>query len=298
MEKKRMKLKSRGKSNSRRDIDFDDEPNEEHYYMDHRPSRPRAEYRDSEEPHEVHHHYYHEPPKKPGPSSKPKIVGALLLIVGVLGLIFASMMFFGGWFVGNMGEGVAVFGMEDNADISGRVTLANGTPVENVTISIEGEPLTTQTDADGNYILYNVPTGNQKIRIEKEGYDTIIYKAFIEPGNNEDWGRDKHHNNEYDFTLRPGNSIVEQGSYPPFQWIAGMIYICAVIVIILSIIAIIGATYAFKRTHFTFVLIASIVGIFTFGFFIGSLLSIIAIFILILARNEFNGRENNYQRNP
>jgi len=299
MEEKKLKPKTTRKSRSKRDLDYaDDAYDEHHYYYRDDMRRRRADHRDYDEPREIHHHYYYEPPRKKGRSSKPKIIGSLLLIVGVLGLIFAPLMFFGGWFMGNMGEGIAMFGMEDNVDISGRVTLSNGSPVQNVTISIEGEPLSTQTDADGYYILYNVPTGNQKIRVEKEGYDTIIYKTFINSGTNEDRKSDVDQKNEFDFTIRPGNSIVEQGSYPPFEWIEGLIYACAIIVIILSIIVIIGATFAFKRTHFGFVLIASILGIFTIGFGIGALISIISIFIVILARDEFNRDENNYQENP
>lgn len=297
MEKKSIKPKAIRKSRPKIDLDIDSDSYEErHYYKDERRPRRRTDRRDTEEPMEIHHHYYYEPPKKRKPSSKPRIVGALLIIVGILGLVMASIMFVGGSFVGNMGEGFGgIFGVDDNADISGRVTLANGTPVQGVNISIVDEPLSDTTDADGYYIIYNVPSGNQKIKVEKDGYITIIYKTFIEPS---DSNHDRRHDNkgdkEFDFTIRPGNGEVEQGKFPPWAWFESMIYVCAIIVVILSVIVIIGATYAFKRTHFAFVLVATIAGIFTIGLVIGAILSIIALFILILARHEFKSSEENY----
>ena len=106
MEKKSIKPKAIRKSRPKRDLDIDSESYEEHhYYKDERRPRRRTEYKDSDEPTEIHHHYYYEPPRKRKPSSKPRIVGALLIIVGILGLVMASFMFVGGSFVGNMGEG-------------------------------------------------------------------------------------------------------------------------------------------------------------------------------------------------
>jgi hypothetical protein len=199
-------------------------------------------------------------------------------------------MITGGWIVGDMGEGFSFMGMEDKADVYGRVTFTNGTPVDGANVSIVGEPLTAETDETGNYLIYNVPTGNHKIKVEFEGYNTIIYKTFIGPEESrwDDSSRQgKSADNKYDFTLTPGDDTIERGSYPPFELIRGIMTICGVLVLIFSVIVLLGGLYALKRKNFMITILAAILGILTFGFFVGSLFALIALFILIISRDEF-----------
>ena len=246
--------------------------------------------RRTEKPPEVHYHYYYEPPRvKPGRSSKPGIAGALLIIAAVIGLIFSIAIIGMSTFVGDFGEGFEIWGVSDKGDVSGEITHLNGTPVENVTISIVGENLNTQTDSDGLYIIYNVPTGNQKIRIEKEGYNTIIYKAFISPSDSEWEDREKHDGkwetgNEFDFTISEGDQVLERGTYPPFGIISGFMIVCGIVMLVFSIIALIGGIYAIQRRNFAFAIAGAVLGILTVG---GTLFALIALFILIISRNEF-----------
>ncbi len=245
------------------------------------------------QPYEVHHHYYYEPPRsKAGRSSKPGIAGALLIITAVLGLIVSAFIVGGSMFIGDMNEGFEFWGMGDKGDVTGEVLYLNGSSVENATITIVGEDLSTQTDKDGLYIIYNVPSGNQKIKVEKEGYNTIIYKAFISPSeakwkanvddnSHQNWDSD----NEYDFIISPGTRTLDRGSYPPFGMIGSIMVVCAALIIIFSIIALIGGFFALKRKNFKYAIIGAVFGIFT-G--IGALLSLISLFILILSRDEFN----------
>ncbi|MCK4971630.1 MAG: hypothetical protein KAS77_13935, partial [Thermoplasmata archaeon] len=48
-----------------------------------------------------------------------------------------------------------------------------------------------------------------------------------------------------------------------------------------------SAFYAFKRRNLMIVVIGCVAGIFTFGFGIGTVLAFIALFILLLAIDEF-----------
>ena len=263
-----------------------------HYYMDGkgRPSAVSGTEVEQEQPGEVHYHHYYEPPKvRKHKSSKPAIAGALLIIHAIVALILAGVLFTGGWFIGNMGDGVEWFGVDDRADITGMVSSEDGAPAVNVTISIVGEPLSARTNEDGIYILYNVPTGNQKIKVEKEGYNTIIYKTFINPSESR---RDNDQKNEYNFTLTTGDQTIERGSYPPLELIRNIVFICGTLLVIFAIITLIGGYYAIKRENYKIAIIGAITGILSAG-----ILAIIALFILLLARDEFKRRDDESRPN-
>ncbi|MFO7676796.1 MAG: zf-TFIIB domain-containing protein [Thermoplasmatota archaeon] len=57
---------------------------------------------------------------------------------------------------------------------------------------------------------------------------------------------------------------------------------------IFSIIAIIGSITAFKRRNFLFTFLCSILAIFSIGFFIGTVLSIIAVLLLFVSQDDFH----------
>ncbi len=244
-----------------------------------------------DQPPEIHHHYYYEPPPPPvkGKSSKPSIAGALLLIAAVLGIVGGVAFLSLGFVFGGMEEGFVFFGEEQKGDITGTVFSLNGAPIADVNISIVGEPLRTTTDSDGNYIIYNVPSGNRKIMVEKEGYKTMIYKTFIDPSQ---YSRDKENDfsNEYDFTLEIGEGVVEKGSYPPWDLIRGVTTICGVLIVAFSIVALMGAIQAFRRTGWGIAMTGAVLGLFTV---IGTLFALIAIFILVISKDEFD-RQNDY----
>jgi len=75
---------------------------------------------------------------------------------------------------------------------------------------------------------------------------------------------------------------------PGFGGAGGLLMICSTIGIIISIVVLLGGVFALKRSHWGFTLIGSIFGLFTIGFYISSILSLIALILLIVSKNEFN----------
>jgi len=61
----------------------------------------------------------------------------------------------------------------------------------------------------------------------------------------------------------------------------------AVLIILFSIGAIIGCITTIKRIYFHVSVIGAIVGIFSFGFFIGFIISVAALVLIMLSRDEF-----------
>jgi hypothetical protein len=256
-----------------------------HYHMDE--EGPQGPVSQEKKPGEVHYHYYYEPPRMKKPrSAKPTIAGVLLLIHVIFTVIAVLFLIGVGLFISDPGEGFMFFGGEDTGDVTGTVTLfSDGLPVENATVSVVGTELSTQTNENGDYLIYNVPVGNQRIKVEKEGHNTIIMKTFVEP-ENMDMDMDPNNRddskNEVDFVLTDGNDVIEKGSYPPFDIIRNLMVVCGVILVILSIIALIGAYASFKRENFKLALAGAIAGTISLGLF-----AFIALFILLLAKDEF-----------
>ena len=240
----------------------------------------------------IHHHYYYEPPTRTEyRSSKPGIAGSLLIIAGILGIVMAGAMFAGSVVFGNFEGMVENFSPTDPVDISGKVTFTNGDPVENATVSIIGHNLSTETDENGVYYMYNAPFGQQRIRVELDGYNTIIQKVYITPEERKsDWegfSEEEDLGSKYNFVLTPGDDTIEKGSYPDWGFIEGILKVCGTVIIILSIITLTAGLFALKRKMFPFVVIGAVVGIFTMGFIIGTIMCIIALFILLLSKDEF-----------
>jgi hypothetical protein len=255
-----------------------------HYHMDEKPG-PAGPVTTEKKPGETHYHYYYEPPRMRKPrSSKPTIAGVLLLIQAIMSVIAVVFLIGAGMFLGNPGDGFMFFGGEETADITGSViSFDDGLAVENATITIVGTDLTTTTNAQGEYLIYNAPVGNQKIQVEKEGYNTMIRKVFIEPSNlNMEIDPNDLSKNDEDFILTNGDDVIEDGEYPPWDLIRNLVLVCGVVLVILTILVILGAYASFKRENFRLAIVGAVAGILTLGLF-----AFIALFILLLAKDEF-----------
>lgn len=239
----------------------------------------------------VHHHYYYEPKhKRRERSSKPGIAGALLIITAIFGLISGAFILGAGFYIGDFDNDFDFWGMKDYGDVSGRITYMNGTGVDDVTVSIVGENLKVVTDDDGYYSIYDVPIGETEIMVEKDGYNTYIRKVIVSPESSDldkddmDWNSE----NEYNFVITSGSAVVERGEYPDWNVISGFMYACSTLIIIFSIIVLVGGIYAIKRQKYRMAVIGAVLGIFTV---VGMLFSLIALFVLVVSRDEFDRGE-------
>ena len=242
----------------------------------------------------VHHHYYYEPPRPVKErSNKPRIAGSLLLIAGILGILFGIALSFGAAFMSDMPGLITSFGGSETEDVFGTVKLQDGTPAADVNISIVGEDINTTTDLNGKYRLFDVPIGQQEIMVEHPGYKTIIKTVFVNSESNSDstntgWDPTADTSNEHDFILQPGEGEERTGEEIPFDLITAVLGICAVVSIAFSIMTMVGGFFALKRKNFGIAVLGAIFGILAVGFFIGTILSFITLFILLLSREEFS----------
>jgi hypothetical protein len=69
--------------------------------------------------------------------------------------------------------------------------------------------------------------------------------------------------------------------------ISGIVLVCGVIWIILSIIVLLGGIMAWQKKRWGVVILGSILGLFTIGYGLGSLLALIALILAIVSRKEY-----------
>ena len=240
---------------------------------------------------------YYMPPIAPPPrTARPAIAGVLLIITAILGLLTSCVLFNSVSVFEDSDEDVQFFGMSNRADVTGTVIYEDtGMPAENVRVTIISENLSTTTDPYGHFAIRNVRTGRQEIMVEKVGYNTIILKTFIMPStggaDDESGGADEDENddldNYFEFELTTGEGVINEKGEGALTWLQNFMYGCGTVIIILSLLAIVGGVFAIKRKHFWFAALSGVFGLFTIGFFIGSILAFIALIVLFICRREF-----------
>jgi len=69
--------------------------------------------------------------------------------------------------------------------------------------------------------------------------------------------------------------------------VMGILKGCAVVEIILGVVAVLGGIFAIQRKHFGLAIAGSLMGMFGFGMTIGALLGLIGLILIALSRKEF-----------
>lgn len=70
-------------------------------------------------------------------------------------------------------------------------------------------------------------------------------------------------------------------------FVTGVIWICGAIGIILSLFALLGGIMSLQRKNWAFALVGGILGLFTIGFIIGSVLSLVALILIAVSKKEY-----------
>ena len=201
-------------------------------------------------------------------TNKPLIAAIILMCVFGLGITTAV---FSEPFVETSLDVASGLGLKGNVQITVKELLTNET-IPNVTISINDK--IQSTNENGVLNLKDVKLGIQTIEISKTGYKTKTNEVLIIP----------IFSNEIDFKLEEGSGSAEKDNFDTLG--------CSFIIAIFSIFALIGVVACLKRQNLDVAIAGSIIGIFSFGFFvIGSILSIIAFIIIMKSRDEFRNDE-------
>ncbi len=201
-------------------------------------------------------------------TTKPKIAAYLLILVFILGMLTAALS-----------DPILDSSMKALADVgvTGAVKLSvidisnNNESLENVTVTIGS--LSKITDRNGSCLFEKVPISIANMKITLTGYRTQTHEILVMPLIT------LHHNITMEKVI--GDDKSEDNS--PFYMIG-----CSVIIGIFSLFALLGGIVILKKQHFDVAIACSILGIFSFGFFfVGPILSIIALLIILRSVEEF-----------
>ncbi|MDI6708086.1 MAG: hypothetical protein QME47_03255 [Candidatus Thermoplasmatota archaeon] len=202
-------------------------------------------------------------PKKS--SAKPIIAGILLIIVSLSTLFIVIALYAAPTLLEH-------YHLEQmQSSLYGRVVDKNGTGIEDVTIELND--LVVKTNSTGYYKLENVRGGLHKIKIYKPNNKTIIAKIFVLPRNEAE-----------NFELIPGEGIIEEDHTLE---LFAVLYSCATIELIFSVFALVGGVLAIKRRHFAVCVVGSVVGLLSLLVVVGTIMSIAALILLALSKEEF-----------
>jgi len=201
------------------------------------------------------------------------LVAVLLGIVGVLGLVIAGLVA-----TSPAGEGLGDILPMDEADVMGQVRDAEGYLVPDAMVSYEKGGLSDTTGTTGWYFLEGLDTGKVQLRMEVNGYKTVVKTVHLERG--------KY---TVDFLAEPGTGTVElPGIAIPDAGDPGeRTWLMAVGIAVASAFALVGALGAYLHRWYPLVIIGCLCGILTWGWFIGSAIALMALLITIPLRNQF-----------
>jgi len=203
--------------------------------------------------------------RKIKPSSKPMLAGVLLLTVFLLGIVMGGIVL--------THENVLSHG---SGDYAGKIIDNNGHALKGVIVTIEKENISVTSDDNGEFFFENVSAGKHTIDLKKEGYVNIRAGIFVLPIKSPIKPK---------FVMKKGEGTENEKGL--ILRAIDALPVISTTIIIISFLPLIGAIFCFMKKYFFIAIISSIAGIFSIGFFIGSILSIIALVILLLSREEF-----------
>jgi hypothetical protein len=206
-----------------------------------------------------------------------QLVGVLLGVVGVLGLVTVGMVA-----TSPSGEGLDGLLPSDKVDVSGQVRDSDGYLITGALVSYDKGGLSDTTGTSGWYFLEGVETGDVEISMEVDGYKTVRKTVHLERGLY-----------TVDFLAEPGTGVVEvpDVATPDPGDPGSRAWLMILGLGLASIFALVGAWAAYIHKRYYLVIIGSLLGILTWGWFIGSILALVSLIIALPLRNQFGQKD-------
>jgi hypothetical protein len=200
-------------------------------------------------------------------TNKPMIAAVILICVFSIGM---SSAVFSEYFIESSLDVASNFGLTGTVQIE--VTDISNISIPNVDITL-GD-MNGITDENGIFYAEKVELGIKTIELTVSNYKTRTAEILVTP-----------------FLLSKHTIIMQDGTGDIITnyETSG----CSFILTIFSFFSLFGAAACLKRQHIDVAIVGSLIGIFSFGFFLaGSILSIIAFVLIMISRDEFeNGKK-------
>lgn len=159
--------------------------------------------------------------------------------------------------------------------VHGTVIDTNGNAIENVLVEANGKK--TSTNPQGWYVIYDLVGDEVELTFTMEGYGNVNVWINIR----------SEGANILDIELLEGNNRnIDYRKEVAEPWPPN--YALAPIFMIASIIVLFGSSAAILQQNFRLAVIGCLFGVVSYGFLIGSILSIVALSFLLIDRKNFD----------
>ena len=148
-------------------------------------------------------------------------------------------------------------------------------------VKVESSDKKTYTNEQGKYYLYDLTGDEAKLNFVMEGYGTVVVWMNIRVGGA----------NLLDIEMNKGE---EQTNYDYRKNVAKPWppnYALAPIFMIASMVALVGSSAALLHQNFRIAVLGCLFGVLSYGFLIGSVLSVVALSLLLVDRERFETKE-------
>ena len=204
------------------------------------------------------------------PKTPSQWAGILLSIVFILGLL-SGIAYGVKW-----NNQDTQWNNEGLSEVHGTVIDTNGEAIENVIIETNNGKKTS-TNPQGWYVLYDIIGEEVKITFTMEGYGEVVVWMNIRSEGTNILDIELLEGNKQKFDYR--KDVAEP--WPPN-------YALAPIFMIAAIIALMGSSAAILQTNFRMAVIGCLFGVISYGFLLGSILSVIALSLILIDRKKFS----------
>lgn len=218
------------------------------------------------------------------PDGNTAWAGIILVMVALLGF-FAGGTYFMHWT-----EYETIVDDVGLVNVQGVIQTDDGNPLENVEITLNGQNWTWTSNEQGRFYIYDVEGGIREITFNLENYEEQTQKIELEVGR-----------------INVVNAILEEGNCSSdCEYIdktfevdnpAEISLVLSVIIILFSVVTLYGSIAALRKSDFSMALIGSIAGILSYGFMLGSILSIVAMLMIFSDRDAFESVLNTKKEN-
>ena len=213
------------------------------------------------------------------PDGNTAWAGIILVIVALLGF-FAGGTYFMHWT-----EYESIVDNTGLVDVQGVVQADDGTPLKDVEITMDGQNWTWATNEQGRFYIYDVEGGIREITFNLEDYQEQTQKVELEAGR-----------------INVVNVVLEEGECSSnCKYIdktfevsnpAEVSLLLSILIILFSTMTLYGSIAALRKSNFGAALMGSVAGILSYGFLLGSILSIVAMLMIFSDRDVFESVVN------
>ena len=207
------------------------------------------------------------------PKTPSQWAGILLSIVFVLGIL-SGVAYGLKW-----SDQETQWDNEGLCAVHGTVIDESGNSLEGVKVEIGDKK--TYTNEQGKYYLYDLTGDEARLNFVMEGYGTVVVWMNIRADGTNIMEIEMNEGEEqtnYDYRKNVAKP------WPPN-------YALAPIFMIASIVALIGSSAALLHQNFRMAVLGCLFGVLSYGFLIGSVLSVVALSLLLVDRERFETQE-------